>query len=151
MSPWIAALFLAAFLGLLNCVLALVKGDAPERLGAALIILNLAVGFANQAMFQGDGLRVAALCNDGITALILLGLTLRYASLWLGVVMLLYALLFALHAYYLVLERRSDLIYLLVSDIDFAGVNLALLAGTLMAWTRRRRTTAAPMLAEAAP
>ncbi|THD77404.1 MAG: hypothetical protein E7812_15860 [Phenylobacterium sp.] len=153
--PILIAILAAAFLGLLNCLLALVKGDAAERLGAGVIIANLAVAFARQMIFHGGALQVAALCNDGLTALVLLALTLRYASLWLGVVMLLYALLFGLNAYYFVLERHGDLLYMVVSDVDFFGVNLALFVGTVTAWTRRRQIATAPApapaLAEAAP
>lgn len=131
------------------CVFAFVKGGTAERVGAAIILLNLVAGLANEYLKQSQ---LITLVIDGGTAVGLLVVAMRYASPWLGAVMLLYALQFALDAYYFVLERPRDLLHVVLNNADFCGINLALFAGTLTAWLRRRRLSAAPpVLPEAAP
>ena len=45
-------------------------------------------------------------------------LVVRYASLWLGVTMMLQAVQFSLHAYYLVMERPHDLLHAWVNNLN---------------------------------
>jgi hypothetical protein len=139
-------------LGVLNCLFVFALGGAAERIGAGVILTNLLAGFANDLLMHPQLAQLLELCIDGVTALILLGITVRYASFWLGAVMLLYGLQFGLHAYYAVLERQRDFLHLVLNDADFIAVNLAMTAGTLMAWRRRHRlATAGPASAGSAP
>ena len=77
--------------------------------------------------------------NDGLTALLLLGVTIRYGALWMGGVMLFFAAQFSLHSFYLVTERPHDFLHALINNIDFSGIILCLIAGTVVAWRRRLR------------
>jgi hypothetical protein len=74
----------------------------------------------------------------------LLVIAVRYASFWLGAVMLLYALQFALHAVYYVVERPRDSLHVILNNLDFFAVCVCLAAGTAVAWRRRLRLATAP-------
>jgi hypothetical protein len=53
--------------------------------------------------------------------------------------MLLYALQFALHAFYYVAERPRDSMHVILNNLDFFAVCVCLAAGTAVAWRRRLR------------
>lgn len=127
-----------------TCLFGVIKGGAAERLGAAIILGNLLAGMVNQANFQSD---LFSLSNNGITAILLLILAIRYASFWLGGVMLLYGLQFALHAAYFVLERKRDALFANLNNINFVLVSVCLLAGTIVAVRRRRGQRASETVA----
>jgi hypothetical protein len=126
------------------CLFAFAKGGAAERIGAAIILADLIIGMIGQHFSQNQ---IFVLLRDGLTAIALLIIVLRYASWWLGGVMLLYALQFSLQAYYFVLERPRDDLLVIVNNADFLAVGLCLGAGTVAAWLRRRASTAAPLTA----
>lgn len=119
-----------------TCVFGLVKGGAAERFGAGVILANLLVGLLNGWVIQQP---LLSLVVNGLTALLLLPLTVYYASFWLGGVMLLYGLLFTLHAYYTVVGRPQDDLFANLNNLNFFAVSLCLLSGTILAWRRRRR------------
>ena len=123
----------------LCCLFALWKGGAPERAAAAAIAANLLIGQAGHVLAPhlNDEIR---LVNDGLAALILLGVAVRYARPWMGAVMLFYAAQFSMHAYYLVMERKGgDYLHALINNLDFIGINLCLVIGTIVGWRRRLR------------
>src|SRR5690606_38863510 len=62
------------------------------------------------------GLQVGFLVIDCGLALVFLALAVRYASLFLGVAMILQGAQFSLHAYYMVSERHLDQFYLLTNN-----------------------------------
>jgi hypothetical protein len=130
---------LLAFIAI-TCLFAFVRGGIAERVGAAIILANLLAGVLNEAAFHYE---LATLATDGLTALALLIVAVRYASFWQGGVMLLYALQFALDAYYLVLERPRDNLHVILNNVDFFGVGLCLGIGTFLSWRLRRRDAAA--------
>jgi hypothetical protein len=132
-SPVIAGLL--AF-SLAACLFAFIKGGMAERIGAGVILANLIITVANEYLFQNQ---VMGLAIDGLTAFALLALAVRYASLWLGCVMLLYALQFTLHAFYLVSERPRDMLHVVVNNVDFFTISLCLVIGTAVAWRRSLR------------
>jgi hypothetical protein len=81
---------------------------------------------------------ILSLCGDGLTALGLLGVALRYASLWLGGAMLFYAAQFSLHSFYLVTGRSSDTpLHIVITDINFIAIIACLVVGTIVAWRGR--------------
>ncbi len=123
-----------------TCVFALVKGGTAERIGAAVILVNLLAGVVNESRLHDQLVNLAL---DGLTAMALLAVAVRYASFWQGAVMLLYALLFGLDAYYFVLERPRDNLHLIVNNAIFFAVSACLGAGTALAWRRRRRLATA--------
>lgn len=137
---------------LLTCAFALWKGGPAERIAAAIIVANVVFGFLNWSFVQSQ---IVDLGIDGLSALALLAVTLRFASPWLGAAMLVYALQFGLDAYYLVLERpsASDKLHVAINNADSLAISLCLAAGTIVAWRRRARPplSAGQAFAEPAP
>lgn len=113
-----------------TCVFALVWGDRGERAGAAAIAAGLVSGFALGAVPSAQR-PVAELVGDGLIAFVFLFLALKFASRWLGIVLLLYAAQFALHAFYFVLSRPHDELYFVANDVLFFTVTLSLLVGAI--------------------
>lgn len=137
---------------LLTCVFAFWKGGLAERLAAAVIVASIVAGCLSWAFFESQ---VVDLAIDGISALALLVVVLRFASPWLGAAMLVYAIQFGLDAYYLVLERPSanDKFHIAVNNADTLAISLCLAAGTILALRRRARAlpSAGAAFAEPAP
>jgi hypothetical protein len=135
---------------------ALWKGDVAERAGGG---MNLAAGlFAMflQPLLQRSAQPTALLLVDGALAAGFLFLALRYASLWLGGALLLQAVQFSLHAYYIVGASRPDfnhsLGFKVVNNLDTTGINICIFLGTIMAWRRRARAAkAGPAVSSSAP
>ena len=48
-----------------------------------------------------------------------------------------------MHAYYLLMNARPDYTYMAVNNIDTTGINVAIVAGVVLAWIGRARATAA--------
>src|SRR3569832_1367808 len=120
MSNELLYLLLQAF-SVGGALFALWKGGTAERLASGVVILNLVIGAASQALgADSDGL--VRLGNDGLAAVALLVITLRYGAIWMGAVMLFYAAQFSLHAYYLVTERPHDYLHALVNNLNWNGV-----------------------------
>ncbi len=124
---------------------ALWKGDAAERLGAG---INLAAGLLAmflQHVLDPDIQPVALLVADAALAMGFLFLAIRFASLWLGVAMLLQAVQFSLHAYYLVGDLKRDHLFAEVNNIDSLGILICIVGGTAVSWrwrVRKRRQEA---------
>jgi hypothetical protein len=132
---------------LVVCGFSLWKGSAAERIGASVIMANIVVATANYSFFH---IQVGDLVIDAVSALVMLALALRYASLWLGAVMLVYAAQFGLDAFYMVTERPvDDLLHMVINNANTVLVIIALAAGTALAWMQRARAN--PGLQEAAP
>lgn len=134
LSP-ISVVLLLLVLG--GCAFAFWKGGPAERAGAGVILANLTLLWVADLVWAKISSGALGLAVDGMTALALLVIALRYASLWLGGVMLLYALQFGLHAFYFVTERPFDLLHVVANNADFMGVVICLVAGTAVAWRRR--------------
>lgn len=127
---------------LLACAFALWKGGPAERFGAGVIFLSTAAPPALRALAPASLSGIVDLTADGLVGVAFLLLTLRYGRAWLGVTMLLFAAQFALHSFYAVTQRPSDLLHARINNIVFLGVSLSLSVGALLAWWRRRRTAA---------
>lgn len=138
MSSYALAIAVLAF-SLVSCAFALIKGGAQERMGAAIILANLVASAANEVFLQDQRILLGI---DALTAIALLPLTMRYASVWLGAVMLLYGVQFALHAVYFVLERPKDMLHVAINNTNFFAISVCLAVGTVMSWKRRRKTRA---------
>ena len=117
---------------------ALWKGGRADRYGALVVLANLAIGVVDTWYFSQDEALIE-LCNDGLAAVILLIVTMRYAAPWMGAVMLLYAAQFSLHSFYLVTDRRPDYLHAVINNVDFTGIILCLVAGAAVAWSQRAR------------
>ncbi|WP_430423066.1 hypothetical protein [Phenylobacterium sp.] len=121
---------------ILCCLFALWKGGRAERMGALAVLANVVIGQTGHlvAPALNDQIR---LVNDGLTALLLLGVTVRYGALWMGGVMLFYAAQFAMHSFYIVTERKPDFLRALINNVDYLGIVSCLIIGTIVAWRRR--------------
>jgi len=131
----------------LGALFALWKGGRAERAAAVAVLINIAIGQLGRLLGpSADGM--VRLVNDGLTALILLGITVRYGAMWMGGVMLFYAAQFAMHSYYLVTMRKTgDYLNALINNINFSGIIWCLVIGTIVAWRHRvvmARTAAKP-------
>lgn len=135
--PDISVRLLINTFSVIGALFALWKGGPAERAAAAAVIVNVLIGqFGKLLAPNADSL--IRLVNDGFTALLILGVTLRYGALWMGGVMLFYAAQFAMHSYYLVTERRpGDYLNALINNINFSGIIWCLVIGTAVAWRAR--------------
>lgn len=127
----------------LGAAFALLKGGPAERVTAAVVIANVAIGQTGEWIAPNSDALIR-LVNDGLTAMILLGVTVRYGAPWMGGIMLLFAVQFAMHSYYMVMERRpGDYLNALINNINFSGIIWCLVTGTAVAWLRRIRAAKA--------
>lgn len=124
------------------CLLAWRLGGEAERRGAALwLVMSLVIALV--AIFPDKMVQKSYyLLIDGLFGAGLLVLALRYTTAWLGIAVLLQAVQFSLHAYYLVAGKLYDNLYARVNNLVSLGVLLCLVTGTLLAWRKRRRAVA---------
>lgn len=131
---WIA---LAAILGL-----AVWKGAAAERLGV-LATMATAVEVLLIESFTPPSIQSFLLLGaDALLAGAFLFLAIRYASIWLGIAMMLQAGQFGLHAIYTAGELARDYHYALTNNLVTFGILLAILFAVLSTWRRRVVTEA---------
>lgn len=150
--PYIPIGSLIDAFAILGALFAVWKGGVAERYSALVVIANVAIG-QSEWFAPGSG-GVIRMINDGVTATILLGITVRYGALWMGGVMLFFAAQFAMHSYYLVMQLPNDYWHALINNIDFSGIIWCLIIGTVVAWRgriRRERERAAVASSVAAP
>jgi hypothetical protein len=126
----------------LVCALAWVKGGPAERWGSAIVLIGSIASLPIQLLLPAGPEAVALLLSEGLYGLAFLLVALRYTSPWLGGAMLLQALQFSLHAYYLVAERKHDLTYGIVNNLNSAGVLICILFGIFAASRRRSQARA---------
>jgi hypothetical protein len=136
--PDLSVRLLINVFSVLGAPFALWKGGRAERAAAAIVIANALLGEAFHWLLPSSEDVVRPL-NDGLTALALLAVTLRYGALWMGGVMLFFAAQFSLHSFYLVTERPNDYWHALINNIDFSGIIWCLIIGTIVAWRARVR------------
>ena len=125
-----AILVAASAISLGTCLFALLWGSIGERLGAVAIVAGLLFGFT-LGVIPSELRPVTELVYDGLIAFAFLLLALKFATRWLGIVLLLYAAQFALHAFYFVLSQPHDRLYFVTNDAIFFAVTLCLLIGTI--------------------
>jgi hypothetical protein len=114
------------------------KGDRAARIAGVVNLFNSVALLVYGAVTGNAQIsEVLQLTSDLLWAVGLLMLVVRYASLWLGVTMLLQAVQFSLHAYYLVMERPHDLIHAWVNNLNEVGISTCIIIGTALAIRRR--------------
>ena len=124
---------------LLVFLAALLKGGAPERLGAAAMILEwvgevVADRFGN---FHHIAI-VPTLFLDFCLAAMLLGLALKYGRLWIGAAMILQSVMLAMHAMVLSDDAPGYYLYATCLNATTCLLLFSLLTGSVSAWRRRR-------------
>ncbi len=140
------------------CGLAIWKGNQALRAGAILIIATWLVTLAASAVTHSYVPATAFLASDGILAVGLLFLAVRYSNWWMGAAMLLQAIGLSLHAAYFAAERadlsrHSLWLYIAGKNLASLAMLLVILVATFVTWGRRAhgaagtrvvRTTALP-------
>ena len=150
MSPLLIYWLLSA-LTIAVCGFAVWKGGPAERTGGAVILGLVVAERLCRLVAPPDLLPILNLIGDAATALGLLLLAVRFASLWLGGAMLFYAATFVLHSAYMVTGRpEADHMYIWLKDFSFAGIHVCLVVGTLLA-LRHRHVLTHPKPRAAAP
>jgi len=132
-------------------LLALWKGGPAERLGGAVVGANVVLSIISGLVLPLSAQSLARLTLDGLTALCLLVIAVRYASFWLGGVMLLYAAQFSLHAFYMVTSRPIDLLHIKINNVNFLLISICLAVGTGVAWWQRTRRVGTATKSPAGP
>jgi len=107
----------------LSCGFAIWKGDTAERASACLIAAMWLLTLLASSITRSYLPAISFLASDGLLALGLLILAVRFSSWWLGAAMLLQAVALALHAGYFAAEK-ADLSYQILWDY-VAGKNIA--------------------------
>ncbi|RYF93558.1 MAG: hypothetical protein EON95_08490 [Caulobacteraceae bacterium] len=144
--------FLIVWLAVLAMfVFAILKGGTAERYAATLVVLGALYGFGVGRLLGSEMRTLALLLGDFLLAMGFLTLAVRYASLWLGGAMLLQAVQFTLHAWYMLGERRPDMFHVIVNNADTVGILLCIVLGTATAWRRRSESQAAAAVAAGPP
>jgi hypothetical protein len=122
-----------------TCLYAWLKGAAPERIGAALLLLGTIAALLFQRTMSDTARVTPTLIGEGLLALGFLALAIRYASLWLGGAMILQGIQFSLHAFYIVMERPHDWLFAAVTNLVTLGIIACILVGTTITWRRAAR------------
>jgi hypothetical protein len=120
-------------------LLAIWQGDRAARIAGVVNAVNALVLPLSRVVLQQHVGEVLQLAVDFIWAVGLLMLVVRFAYRWLGVTMLLQAVQFSLHAYYLVNDLPSDKLHAWVNNLDTVGISASIIAGVYLAWQRRKR------------
>lgn len=138
------AYWLLSGLILAVCLFALWKGDDGVRWGAAVILGMILIERIGLQVFRPPHAQMPliSMIGNGVTAMALLMLAMRFASPWIGGMMLFYALQFATHAFYFVTHRPPDAVRFFAINACFIGVNVCLLGGAIAAWRGRRPAAA---------
>lgn len=135
--PDISVRLLINAFSVLGALFALWKGGKAERAAGIIVLVNALIGEGSHWLAPKSD-DIIRLVNDGLTALGLLVVTVRYVAPWMGGVMLFFAAQFAMHSYYMVTERQTgDYLNALINNINFSGIIWCLVIGTAVAWRRR--------------
>lgn len=132
---WAATISVAAF--------AWWKGGYAERFGSLVNLVAAVAVTISHLMMTLSSAGLALLVIDALMAVGFLALAIRYASLWIGVAMLLQAGQFSLHAWYLVSALERDRLYAIANNAISIGILLCILVGTLISWRRRAKAAKA--------
>ena len=132
-------------------VFAVWRGGVAERFAATLVVVGALYGFGVGRLLDNEMRTLALLLGDFLLAVGFLALAVRYASLWLGGAMLLQAVQFTLHAWYMLGERRPDMFHVIVNNADTLGILLCIAIGTGVAWRRRNTSLATGSASSGAP
>ena len=125
-------------LSVATVLLAWLRGGPAERLGATMILVGNLLVVAIHFLVPGEPLALALLMTDAALAVGFLIVAMRYLSPWLGLAMILQAIQFSLHAYYLVGEKPHDDLYRAINNFNTFAILLIILAATILSALRYR-------------
>jgi hypothetical protein len=128
----------------LCCAFAIWKGGLAERAGALLIATTWIVTLVASAVTQSYMPATAFLASDGIMAVGLLILAIRYSSLWMGVAMLVQATVLSFHAAYFAadqaeISKKVLHFYVMGKNLGSIGLLVIILAATFASIFKRNR------------
>jgi hypothetical protein len=129
----------------LTTLYAWLKGGFAERAGATLNLICALAAAAADALVGESNTAIPLLLIDLALAFGFLVIAMRFASIWLGAAMLLQAVQFCLHAFYMVVERPRDLLFDEINNIDTIGILIALLVATSLTWRKTAKARPAPV------
>jgi len=113
------------------------RGGGAERAGAIIMLIASIMVQLIHLILPVSLQAYALLIDEAALAAGFLLVALRYFSPWLGVAMILQAIQFSLHAYYLIGEKDHDDLYKIVNNVNTFAILLIILAATLLTWRRR--------------
>ncbi len=125
-------------LSVATVLLAWLRGGPAERLGATMILVGNLLVVAVHFLVPVEPLALALLMTDAALAVGFLIVAMRYLSPWLGLAMILQAIQFSLHAYYLVGEKPHDYLYRAINNFNTFAILLIILAATILSALRYR-------------
>ena len=128
--------FIVWFIILAVCAFAYVKGGRAERWGALIVLTGSIYAFLVHLLAPKGIQPALLLMGEGAIGAAFLMMAMRYPAAWLGGAVLLQAIQCSLHAYYFVGERKHDLTYAAINNIDTLGILICLTIGAVMAWRR---------------
>ncbi len=117
-------------------LVALVAGKTPERIAALIFVLATGATALSGAFWKYKEIGNILLTIDGLMALSLLVLAVRYNYLWIALMMGAMSGYFAIHAYYLAMAMPLDEMFAISSNIATGVVLLSLAIGV---WSSRHR------------
>lgn len=121
------------------------KGGPPERWGATLTAATWIGSIAMQALVPADSREMALLVFDFLLAVGLLFIAIAYSSRWLGLAMLLQAVVLALHADAVADLTHRSRHFIMLLNLASLGMLLAIVGSTLARWIARKRSAAASL------
>ncbi len=125
-------------LSVATVLLAWLRGGPAERLGATMILVGNLLVVAIHFLVPGELQALALLMGEAALAVGFLIVAMRYLSPWLGLAMILQAIQFSLHAYYLVGEKPHDYLYRAINNFNTFAILLIILAATILSALRYR-------------
>jgi hypothetical protein len=134
LNPVVLAIWLTI---LATFILSVWKGGVAERWAGSLVAAGALSAFIIHRTVPDGAIPLVLLFAEFLLACGFLALAVRFAFLWLGAAMLLQAVQFTLHAWYLLLERPRDPLFSMINNIDTMGILACILFGSLLAWRRR--------------
>jgi len=120
-------------------LLAWLRGGAAERMGATMMLIGNLVVVTIHLLAPAGPQALALLMGEAALAVGFLLVAMRYLSPWLGLAMILQAIQFSLHAYYLVGEKPHDYLYRAINNFNTFAILLIILAATIMSARQRSK------------
>ncbi len=122
-----------------TCLFAWLKGGSAERAGASLIGGAWVASLCVQALTPGATHEIFLLIFDFLLAFGLLAMAIRYASLWLGVAMILQGVILALHSEALSGWSLNLRQYVIALNVCSIGMLAPIAWATAVQWVRSAR------------
>jgi hypothetical protein len=133
------------------CAFAWMKGGAAERAGASLIGGVWIASLAVQILAPKGTHELFLLMFDFALAFGLLAIAIRYTSLWIGVCILLQAVILALHSESMAGWSLNIRQYVVALNVCSILMLCPIVAATALHWTRARRAVSEPARTPAMP